>query len=129
MAKARPESDLPRTVDEFDRWNSEQPERWEFIAGVPVMSPFASASRIALRLLPRKPAIIHTMVPSLTGVILDGIPAPFLKRFRLEGSGDRERWTVLIEEGTGALIAVGGDGMANLALQAVVGTGTPFMIR
>ncbi|MER7488269.1 diacylglycerol kinase [Streptomyces sp. NPDC126497] len=31
-----------------------------------------------------------------------------------------------VEEGTGALIAVGGDGMANLALQAVVGTGTPF---
>ncbi|MFI8205779.1 diacylglycerol kinase [Streptomyces sp. NPDC085937] len=31
-----------------------------------------------------------------------------------------------VEEGTGALIAVGGDGMAHLALQAVVGTGTPF---
>ncbi|MEU5523628.1 diacylglycerol kinase [Streptomyces sp. NPDC047860] len=31
-----------------------------------------------------------------------------------------------IEDGTGALIAVGGDGMVNLALQAVVGTGTPF---
>ncbi|GAA3506839.1 diacylglycerol kinase [Streptomyces prasinosporus] len=31
-----------------------------------------------------------------------------------------------VDEGTGALIAVGGDGMANLALQAVVGTGTPF---
>ncbi len=31
-----------------------------------------------------------------------------------------------LEEGTGALIAVGGDGMAHLALQAVVGTGTPF---
>ncbi|EFE70503.1 diacylglycerol kinase [Streptomyces sp. NWU49] len=31
-----------------------------------------------------------------------------------------------VAEGTGALIAVGGDGMANLALQAVVGTGTPF---
>ena len=42
MAKARPESDLPRTVDEFDRWNSEQPERWEFIAGVPVMMAPAS---------------------------------------------------------------------------------------
>lgn len=28
--------------------------------------------------------------------------------------------------GTDALIVVGGDGMANLALQAVVGTGTPF---
>ncbi|CAL9613619.1 diacylglycerol kinase [Streptomyces sp. Tu 3180] len=31
-----------------------------------------------------------------------------------------------VAEGTGALIAVGGDGMANLALQAVVGTGTPL---
>jgi diacylglycerol kinase (ATP) len=28
--------------------------------------------------------------------------------------------------GTGALVAVGGDGMANLALQAVAGTSTPF---
>ena len=36
MAKARPRSDLPRTVEEFDRWNRNQPERWEFIAGVPV---------------------------------------------------------------------------------------------
>lgn len=42
----------------------------------------------------------HEVVPSLTGVTLDGIPAPFLKRFRLEGSGDRVRWTVLIDEGT-----------------------------
>ena len=42
MAKARPESDPPRTVDEFDRWNSKQPERWEFIAGVPVMMAPAS---------------------------------------------------------------------------------------
>lgn len=31
-----------------------------------------------------------------------------------------------VEQGTGALIAVGGDGMVNLALQAVVGTGTPL---
>ena len=29
-----------------------------------------------------------------------GIPAPFLKRLRLEGSGDRSRWTVLVDEGT-----------------------------
>jgi hypothetical protein len=29
-----------------------------------------------------------------------GIPAPFLKRLLLEGSGDRERWTVLAAEGT-----------------------------
>jgi hypothetical protein len=29
-----------------------------------------------------------------------GLPAPFLKRLRLEGSGDRARWTVLAAEGT-----------------------------
>ena len=37
MAKRKPESDLPRTLAEFERWNAEQPERWEFIAGTPVM--------------------------------------------------------------------------------------------
>ena len=31
---------------------------------------------------------------------VDGIPAPFLKRLRLEGSGDRARWTLLVAEGT-----------------------------
>jgi uncharacterized protein DUF3999 len=31
---------------------------------------------------------------------LDGLPEPFLKRFRLEGSGDRVRWTELVAEGT-----------------------------
>ena len=35
MAKRKPESDLPRTLAEFERWNAEQPERWEFIAGRP----------------------------------------------------------------------------------------------
>jgi hypothetical protein len=31
---------------------------------------------------------------------IDGIPSPFLKRVRLEGSGDRVRWTLLVDEGT-----------------------------
>src|SRR5438105_181775 len=31
---------------------------------------------------------------------LAGIPAPFLKRFRLEGGGDRSHWTLLTAEGT-----------------------------
>jgi len=31
---------------------------------------------------------------------LEGLPAPFLKRVRLEGSGDRTRWTLLVGEGT-----------------------------
>jgi len=33
-------------------------------------------------------------------VRLDALPPPYLKRIRLEGSGDRTRWTVLIAEGT-----------------------------
>ncbi len=31
---------------------------------------------------------------------LAGLPAPFLKRVRLEGSGERTRWTLLVPEGT-----------------------------
>ena len=31
---------------------------------------------------------------------VSGLSAPFLKRLRLEGSGDRARWTVLVAEGT-----------------------------
>ena len=31
---------------------------------------------------------------------IDGLAPPFLKRLRLEGSGDRARWTLLVAEGT-----------------------------
>jgi hypothetical protein len=31
---------------------------------------------------------------------IDAVPPPFLKRVRLEGSGDRTRWTLLVDEGT-----------------------------
>ncbi|HEY6212086.1 MAG TPA: DUF3999 family protein [Vicinamibacterales bacterium] len=31
---------------------------------------------------------------------LEGLPPPFLKRVRLEGSGDREHWTLLVDDGT-----------------------------
>src|SRR4051812_12937075 len=31
---------------------------------------------------------------------VDGIGQPFLKRLTLEGSGDRQRWTLLVAEGT-----------------------------
>ena len=37
LAKARPDRDLPRTLEEFDRWHAKQPERWEFINGYAVM--------------------------------------------------------------------------------------------
>src|SRR4051812_45536262 len=41
-----------------------------------------------------------TVSRSVDRVRIMGLPAPFLKRLRLEGSGDRERWTVLQNEGT-----------------------------
>jgi hypothetical protein len=39
-------------------------------------------------------------VKTLDAIAVSAIPSPFLKRFRLEGSGDRERWTELVREGT-----------------------------
>ena len=40
------------------------------------------------------------MLATVDAIDLNRMPAPFLKRFRLEGSGDRTRWTQLIAEGT-----------------------------
>jgi Uma2 family endonuclease len=37
MAKAKPVTDLPWTVEEFDQWHATQPDRWEFIFGTLVM--------------------------------------------------------------------------------------------
>lgn len=39
-------------------------------------------------------------VASVDAIRVSGIRAPFLKRLVLEGSGDRERWTLLAAEGT-----------------------------
>jgi hypothetical protein len=40
------------------------------------------------------------LVATIDAIDLNRVPAPFLKRFRLEASGDRARWTQLIAEGT-----------------------------
>jgi Putative restriction endonuclease len=37
MAERKPDSDLPRTLAEFEAWHARQPEQWEFIGGHPVM--------------------------------------------------------------------------------------------
>ena len=37
---------------------------------------------------------------TVDGIRVFGLPAPLLKRFSLEGSGDREHWTVLLPEAT-----------------------------
>ncbi|MBP9145857.1 MAG: DUF3999 family protein [Thermoanaerobaculia bacterium] len=39
-------------------------------------------------------------VENVDRLTLEGLPSPLLKRFRLEGSGDRRRWVALIPEGT-----------------------------
>jgi len=39
-------------------------------------------------------------VQTIDMLLVEGLPAPFLKRFTLEGSGDREHWTMLVTEGT-----------------------------
>ena len=39
-------------------------------------------------------------VEVVDSVQVEGLPAPFLKRLVLEGSGDRQRWTLLAGEGT-----------------------------
>jgi hypothetical protein len=39
-------------------------------------------------------------INAIDAIDLDAIQPPFLKRFRLEASGDRARWTVLVAEGT-----------------------------
>lgn len=39
-------------------------------------------------------------ITAIDAIDLGAIDAPFLKRFRLEGSGDRARWTQLVGEGT-----------------------------
>ena len=39
-------------------------------------------------------------VKTMDGILLNTFSPPFLKRFRLDGSGDRERWTELVREGT-----------------------------
>ncbi len=39
-------------------------------------------------------------VEVVDSIQVEGMPAPFLKRLVLEGSGDRQRWTMLAAEGT-----------------------------
>ncbi|HRY26971.1 MAG: Uma2 family endonuclease [Geminicoccaceae bacterium] len=61
MARARPDTDLPRTLDDFRLWHQRQPATWEFIEGMPrMMAPgslrhtlvktnLAAALNVALR--------------------------------------------------------------------------------
>jgi hypothetical protein len=76
-----------------------------------VSNPPATRDWMAATILPVAPVETDTIKTSgfeadvrqtmtVDRLRLDGIPAPFLKRVRLEGSGDREHWTLLVAEGT-----------------------------
>ena len=53
--------------------------------------------------------------PVRTGRLrVEGLRAPFLKRFRLEGSGDRQRWTELV--GSGSLFDLPAEGLRLLTV-------------
>lgn len=83
MAKARPESELPRTLDEFDRWHALQPERWEFIDGQAVMMAPARNPHTLIKTnigaalwgkLRGKPCRVLIDGPEVKGVDLSAIP-------------------------------------------------------
>src|SRR2546423_8229032 len=57
---------------------------------------------------------------SIDRVRIDGLPAPHLKRVRLEGSGDRTHWTVLVAEGT--LFDLPEEGLEHHALDFAAGS-------
>ena len=56
---------------------------------------------------------------AVDAIDLSRIPGPFLKRFRLEGSGDRTRWTQLIDEGTA--FSLPAEQLAHLRIQFPAG--------
>ena len=49
MAKAQPRDDWPTTVEEFQLWHGQQPERWEFFFGRPWMMAPASMKHSLLK--------------------------------------------------------------------------------
>jgi hypothetical protein len=57
---------------------------------------------------------------SVDAIGLGGIGAPFLKRFTLEGSGDRERWTRLV--GEGSAFDLPAEGLRHTTIEFVAGS-------
>ena len=83
----------------FDAANKEVP----YLLITPQVEPEWHGGRI-LRVEPTKlsssfEADLEQLLP-IDRVRLEGLPAPFLKRVRLEGSGDRLHWTLLVADGT-----------------------------
>ena len=83
----------------FDASNKEVP----YLLITPQVEAKWQGSRL-LRVAPTKlssgfEADLDALLP-IDRVRIEGLPAPFLKRVRLEGSGDRSHWTLLVTDGT-----------------------------
>jgi len=102
----------------FDKANREVP----YLLVTPRVEAQWRAARL-LRVAPTKltsgfEADFETALP-VDRVRIEGLPAPFLKRVQLEGSGDREHWTLLVPDGT--LFDLPNDGLALTALDLPAG--------
>ena len=102
----------------FDKANREVP----YLLITPRVEAQWRAARL-LRIAPTKltsgfEADFETALP-VDRVRIAGLPAPFLKRVQIEGSGDRARWTVLVPDGT--LFDLPNDGLALTALDLPAG--------
>ena len=102
----------------FDKANREVPYL--------LITPRVEAQWRAARLLPVAPtkltsgfeADFETALP-IDRVRIEGLPAPFLKRVQIEGSGDRAHWTLLVPDGT--LFDLPNDGLELTALDLPAG--------
>lgn len=109
MARAKAESGLPRTVAEFDRWNADQPERWEFIGGVPVMmAPAANnhslikGNLFAALHSKLRPGACRALVdgPEVRSAKLVAIPDVVVTCEAIDGRSGRVRQPVVLAEVT-----------------------------
>lgn len=103
----------------FDRANREVP----YLLVTPSVEAQWRGARL-LRVAPTKTtsgfeADLEHALP-IDRVRIDGLPAPYLKRVQLEGSGDREHWTLLVPEGT--LFDLPNDGLELTTLDFAAGT-------
>ena len=103
----------------FDRTNREVP----YLLITPRVEAQWRAARL-LRIAPTRltsgfEADFETAL-TVDRVRIEGLPAPFLKRVQIEGSGDRAHWTVLVPDGT--LFDLPNDGLALTALDIPAGS-------
>jgi hypothetical protein len=103
----------------YDRANHEVP----YLLVMPAVEPQWRGARL-LRVAPTKTtsgfeADLERSLP-IDRLRVDGLPAPYLKRVQLEGSGDRAHWTLLVPQAT--LFDLPNDGLELTTLDFAAGS-------